>query len=91
MKSVENKKIGIQDAPDYATLIKFCLENSGSPSIPSQTVMKRLRCYKYLDGAGGVMEFEDSDFDCVKEAVMSMVWPRAAQDIGTFIKYIGNL
>jgi hypothetical protein len=49
---------------------------------------RRIRVIDVIEKDGELLEFEDSDYDCVKRCVESMRWASIHKEIIEFVDYI---
>ncbi len=92
MKTVENRKLSIQGGIEkYSDLITICMRNPPQGGYDVEEMRKRIKVMDTLDKGGKTLEFEDADFECVKQCVKNMRWASIHKEILEFVDYISGL
>ncbi|MCK5607124.1 hypothetical protein KAR91_34895 [Candidatus Pacearchaeota archaeon] len=92
MKTVENRKLKIPGGIEkYSELIMVCMKNPPQGGYDAEEMRKRIKVMDILDKGGDSLEFEDADFECVKQCVKNMRWASIHKGILEFIDYISGL
>lgn len=92
MKTVENKNLKIPgDVDKYSGLIMVCMRNPPQGGYDVEEMRKRIKVMDVLDKGEETLEFEDADFECVKQCVKSMRWASIHKEILEFVDYISGL
>lgn len=91
MKTIQNLKTGISDAKNYFELIKICINVPLREGMDIDTMRRKLNVLNMVSQEADECHFEDQDFNTIKDAVSSMKWPIAHNDIVTFSDYIMGL
>lgn len=92
MKTLENKRLKIPGGIErYSDLIMICIKNPPQGGYDADEMRKRIKVMDVIDKGGETLEFEDADFECVKQCVKSMRWASIHKEILGFIDYIFGL
>ena len=92
MKTVENKKLEVPgNIEKYSDLIMLCVTNPPQGGYDVAEMRKRLKVMDTIERGGDNLEFEDADFDCVKQCIKSMRWAFIHKEIIDFVDYISEL
>ena len=92
MKTVDNKKLNIPgNVKKYSDLIMLCVKNPPQGGYEVLEMRKRIRVMDVIDEENELLEFEDADFDCIKQCVKNMRWGFAHKEIINFVDYITEL
>ncbi len=93
MKTVENKRLEIPgNVKSTSDLIKICIQNPPQNGYDVSEMRKRIRVTDVIEKAGnGTLEFEDADFECLRQCVKNMRWFVVHKEIIEFVDYISEL
>ena len=89
MRQLENKETTIENGDKkltYFDLAKTCVNVPPQAGFDVQEMNKRLRVIEKLEGEKA--EFEDADFETLKQCVMEMKWGILSREVSDFVKYI---
>jgi len=91
MKTIENKKINIPgEIKKYSDLIMLCVKNPSQGGLDILEMRKRIKVIDIIEKGGKSFDFEDADFECIKECVGNMRWVFPHKEIINFVDYISN-
>ncbi len=79
------------DVEKYSDLIMLCVKNPPQGGYDMTEMRKRIKVLDVIEKGGETLEFEDADFECVKNCVKNMRWGFAHQEIINFNDYISEL
>lgn len=92
MKTIENKNSNIPgDLKTYSDLIMFCVKNPPQGGFDIADMRKRMKVMDVIEKGGESLEFEDAEFECVKQCVKNMRWPFLHKEVMEFVDYISAL
>ncbi len=92
MKKVENRKLKIPgDVEKYSDLIKVCINRPSKDGCDISEMRKRIKVIDVIEKGGKSLEFEDADFECLKQCVKNMRWFVVHKEIIEFVDYISEL
>lgn len=92
MKTVQNKKLNIPgDIEKYSGLIAVCVRNPPKDGYDVTEMRKRIKILDITDKGDETLEFEDADYECVKQCVKGMRWASVHKEIVEFVDYISGL
>lgn len=86
MRTIKNDSF---NGTDYKELIKISINNVPNEGFTVDEMRKRIRILDSMDKQGD-MEFEDADFEIVKQCVNEQRWIKLDKDILTFVDAINK-